>query len=151
MKKPFLHPFLLKETLVLKGSIRELKEQIDSLPHQHYRIVWTSHQQFKFIANSSVGTLSIGGLSGVEGIYGYGQLFRNRAAETTTLYLTTTFRIELYFFFPFFFLSILGAIIKPEVGSILGAIVLAFLLLGAFGFYRVQEFYLFKAIQQELI
>ncbi|EDP94907.1 hypothetical protein U8527_15235 [Kordia algicida OT-1] len=107
--KSLIGRIFLKESITCKGSIAELKEKLQQENDCEFSVKWISDNEFKFLANFSVGTIILDDNAAYfDGIKGYAKLIALEKGKTEIV-LTTKLRIELFFtgilsfVFPIFF------------------------------------------------
>ncbi|WP_224484674.1 hypothetical protein [Robertkochia aurantiaca] len=140
-----LDKLILKDSLEFNGTKSELKELIRIKRDRGFRLEWIDDSTFKFISESSLGTLIVNYFP-VEGIKGFAKMTELENGKTI-VEMWTKIRIELYFF-------LVNSIILIAIGLFSNeswpAWTFALFPLGLLWFwwvYRIQEKGLFKKLR----
>lgn len=141
---------VLKDQILFKGSITELKRKLHVDPNRSFHIEWLNQREFKFLSNFSVGTLIVrNNVFTVDGIKGYAEIVSSKNG-ITKISLKTKVRIELYLtlgvFLFFFFVSYMSEEKFPPWIYLL----LPLSLLWFWFVYRIQEKKLFNRLKEFL-
>ena len=139
----------LTKQLELSVSIAIVQNELASYTEGKFEIKKIGQQQYKFVSNSSIGTMIIKGRGPIEGIKIFA-LVSSQNTHSVKVTLKTKLRIEIVIIATIMFFVIIFSLITRQSQIIWAVTVFPIVLLWFWFIYRIQELKLISKVEKYL-
>ncbi len=141
--------FSLKKQLEIPVSIAEIENKLASYPEGKFEIKKISQGEYKFVSNSSFGTMVVKNSGPVEGIKIYASLSASNS-QSVNIILQTKLRVEIIFIAAMMAFAIIFSLVTRFPQSIWATFIFPLVLLSFWFSYRAQELELISKVESYL-